>query len=265
MKIWANTVVNNEENFIWFSIMSVVDYVDQILIYDTGSTDKTVQIIKEIQKNKTNKIRLQEIGPADKNKFTKLRQQMLEESKSDWIIVLDGDEIWWEDSIKKVVTKIQKKGNEIEGIVVPMLVPVGDIYHLQDKQAGQYRLLGRKGNLSLRAISKKISGLHVDWPYGKESYLDKNNKLIQEREGVIFLNAPYLHATHLKRSNSKRKSDKFKYELGQPFPSNFRYPEVLYSSTSSIVASPWVKLTGVNLLKAKILTPIRKIKRNFNK
>ena len=50
MKIWANTVVHNEENFIWFAIMSVVDYVDKVLVYDTGSTDQTVSIIKEIKK-----------------------------------------------------------------------------------------------------------------------------------------------------------------------------------------------------------------------
>ena len=49
MKIWVNTIVHNEENFIWFAVMSVIDYVDKVLIYDTGSTDKTVEIIKEIQ------------------------------------------------------------------------------------------------------------------------------------------------------------------------------------------------------------------------
>lgn len=262
-KIWANTIVNNEENFIWFAIMSMVDYVDQILIYDTGSTDKTVQIINEIQKIKKNKILFEEIRPVDKFEFPKLRQKMLEESKCDWILILDGDEIWWEESIKKVINKINKDGDKIEGIVVPMIVPVGDIYHLQEERAGKYELLGKKGHLSLRVISKKIPGLHADWPYGKESYFDGNNKLIQEREEVIFLNAPYLHTTHLKRSNSKRKSDKFKYELGNKVSDNFKFPEVFYDSYPSIFSSPWTKLSGGTLIKAKLLTPLRKIKRRF--
>ena len=134
MKIWANTIVNNEENFIWFSIMSVIDFVDQILVYDTGSTDRTVAIIKEIQKNKKN-IKLIEVGVTSKDDFPKLRQRMLEESQSDWIMVLDGDEIWWQTSIKKVITEIKLNGSKINGIVVPMIVPVGDIFHIQDENA----------------------------------------------------------------------------------------------------------------------------------
>ncbi len=262
MKIWVNTIVNNEENFIWFAIMSVVDFVDQILIYDTGSTDKTVEIIKEIQKDKKN-IKFVEVGNVDENDFPKLRQRMLEESKCDWILIVDGDEIWWDDSIKKVIKKIEAKGSEIDGIVVPMKVPVGDIYHMQEEKAGQYRLLGRKGHLSLRAINKKIPGLHVSWPYGKESYFDSDNKLIQDREKIVYLDTPYLHTTHLKRSQSKRKPDKFKFELGHPVSLSFKFPEVLYFSHPLIVPDPWTKMSGINLVKAKLMTPLRKIKRSY--
>lgn len=261
MKIWANTIVNNEENFIWFAIMSVIDYVDQIIVYDTGSTDKTVEIIKEIQKIKKGKIRLEEVGITSDEQFPKLRQKMLEESKCDWILILDGDEIWWEDSIKKAIDKIQQDGQDIEGIVVPMSVPVGDIYHLQEEKAGQYNLLGRKGHLSLRFISKKIPGLHVDWPYGKESYFDEDKKLIQNREKIIFLDTPYLHVTHLKRSNLKRKYNKFKYEVGSLVEKQFKYPEILSSAYPKIVSSPWRKISGLDLVRANLLTPLRKLKR----
>ena len=50
MKIWANTLVRNEERYIWFAAMSVIEHVDKILIWDTGSDDATVMIIKEIKK-----------------------------------------------------------------------------------------------------------------------------------------------------------------------------------------------------------------------
>ncbi len=263
MKIWANTIVNNEENFIWFALMSIIDFVDQIIIYDTGSTDKTVEIIKEIQKIKKGKIRLEEVGHIKDAEFPKLRQKMLEESKCDWILVLDGDEIWWKESIKKVVDKIQKDGQAIEGIVVPMVVPVGDIYHIQDEKAGQYELLGRKGHLSLRAISKKIPGLQVDWPYGKESYFDEDKKLIQERKKIIFLETPYLHVTHLKRSTLKRIYNKFKYEVGSLAEKQFKYPEVLSSAYPKIVSSPWKKMSKIDLIKSQMLSPLKKLKRKI--
>src|SRR3989338_7015752 len=112
MKIFANTIVNNEENFIWFAIMSVVDYVDKILVWDTGSTDKTVELVKGIRETKGDKVEFREVGVVDKHEFTKMRQMMLDESKCDWILILDGDEVWWEDSIKKVVKEIKTKGSE---------------------------------------------------------------------------------------------------------------------------------------------------------
>ncbi len=261
--IWANCIVNNEENFIWFAIMSVVDYVDKILVCDTGSTDKTVEIIKEIKKIKGDKIILKEVGNVDIWEFSKMRQTQLLQSQCDWILLLDGDEIWWKDSINKLVKEIHIKGSEIEGIVVPVIVPVGDIYHLQEESAGRYEVLGRRGHFNLRAINKKIPGLHVDWPYGRESFFDENKLPIQERPKVIFLDAPYLHVTHLKRSNSKRIFDKYKLELGNQVVPDFQYPEVLYEKYPQIVFSPWLKISGLRLFKARLLTPLRKIKRRL--
>lgn len=263
MKIWANCIVHNEENFIWFAIMSVIDYVDKVLVWDTGSTDKTVEIIKEIIQKKGKKIEFKEIGNVDKYEFSKARQAMLDESKCDWTLILDGDEIWWEDSIKKVIAEIKSNGSKINGIVVPMIVPVGDIFHIQDENAGQYKLLGKKGHLSLRFINKKILGLHVDWPYGKEGFFDKNKKPIQEIENIIYLKTPYLHVTHLKRSSKKRGIDKFKLELGKSVSSSFKFPEIMLNSYPSSVTSPWNKITGINLIKAKMLSPLRKIKRRI--
>jgi hypothetical protein len=37
MKIWAHVVCQNEENYIWFALMSVVSHVDKIIVRDTGS------------------------------------------------------------------------------------------------------------------------------------------------------------------------------------------------------------------------------------
>lgn len=262
-KVWVNTIVNNEENFLYFAVMSIVDFVDKIIIWDTGSTDKTLEVIGELKKNLGEKIQFEEIGKVDKYQFSRMRQKMLDQSQSDWILILDGDEIWWRDSIKKVIQEIEKRGEEIEGIVVPMIVPVGDIYHIQEEKAGKYNIQGRVGHISLKAFSKKIPGLHVDWPYGKEGFFDKDNRLIQERKKIIFLDAPFLHLTHLKRSFSKRPYEKFKYELGAHVDEGFKFPEVLYEQLPKFLPSPWVRISGIKEMFAKTLTPLRKIKRRL--
>lgn len=263
MKIWANTIVNNEENFIWFALMSVVDCVDKILVWDSGSVDQTVAIIKEIIKTKGEKIDFKEVGKVDKFEFTKMRQQMLQQSDCDWLLILDGDEIWWEESIKKLRNVIEKKGKTIDGVVVPMKVAAGDIYHLQEEKAGKYKLLGREGHLSLKAINRKIPGLHVADPYGEEGYFDGSKREVQTREKIIFLEAPFLHLTHLARSSKKRPFDKSKIELGEKVPAGFKLPEVMYQAFPAAVPSPWKEISASKQIAAKILTPLRKFKRRF--
>lgn len=264
MTIWANMIVNNEENFVWFALMSIVDYVDKILVWDTGSTDKTVEIIQEVIKDKGKKIEFRKVGSVDKYEFTKMRQKMLDESKCDWILILDGDEVWWQDSIQQMVNLINKKGKNIDAIVVPFYNAIGDIYHYQDQNAGRYEIGGRKGHLTIKAINRHIPGLHLAGPYGKEGYVDQNEKPIQQEspEKIRFLDLPFMHLTHLHRS-SKDDHNKFKYELGNLVSDNFQFPEVLHMNYPKIVPSPWLKLSNIPLLRAKILTPIKKLKRKF--
>lgn len=252
MKIWANCIVHNEENFVWFALMSVVDYVDKILVWDTGSTDKTVEIIKEAIKEQEDKIEFREMGSVDKNGFTKMRQAMLEASKCDWILILDGDEIWWKESIKRVINVINKEGGSIDAIVVPFYNVVGDIYHYQSQNAGKYEIGGRRGHLTIRALNRNIPGLHVAGPYGKEGYVDKNGKLIQERnEKLKFIGTPFLHMTHLKRS-SKNSHNKFKYDLGIKFNKGFHFPEVLYSKTPNNTRLLWQRRSVLYEILSKI-------------
>lgn len=273
MKIWAHTIVQNEERYVWYSITSVIQYVDKILVWDTGSTDKTVPIIKEVIKRWPNKISFKEVGPVTPDKFTSIRQQMLKETKSDWFFILDGDEVWWEDEIKKVLRVINDKNN-YESIVSEYVNLVGDIFHYQDKSAGKYKIKNKEGFVTIRLMNlKNIEGLKISKPHGQQGVYDSTNRLIQDRDSkkMYFLENPsYLHFTNLPRSGGRdldlkvpKRGFKLKYELGKSFPLNFYYPEVFFSSRPEIVTSPWTTRDGKDLAKALLQTPLKKIKRKL--
>ena len=114
MKIWAHTLVRNEERYLWFSVMSVIEHVDRILLWDTASTDKTIEIIKLIKKKYPEKIDFRQLGDVNPEKFTLFRQEMLNETKSDWFIIVDGDEVWWDEKIKETVELIYKEGKNLD-------------------------------------------------------------------------------------------------------------------------------------------------------
>lgn len=78
-------IVKNEEDNLLKCLSSVSSLVDEIIILDTGSTDKT----KEIAFRFTDKIYDYEWD----NNFAEARNQSISYAKNDWILVLDADEV----------------------------------------------------------------------------------------------------------------------------------------------------------------------------
>lgn len=274
--ITAHCLVKNEGRLVWFSVMSVINHVDKVLLWDTGSTDGTLEIIEKIRKtqNAKRKIEFRKVGEVTPVSFTKVRQEMLDATDTDWFIVVDGDEIWWEDSIKQVVDAINKKGEEKESIVVPTYNLVGDIFHYQEEAGGQYRLAGRKGHFNLRAVNRRIPGLRSSGPHGTWGWIDGTGKMIQDGDPrkIVFVDAPYLHATHLPRAKTgveefdvPKRAKKLKYEMGVEFPKDFYYPEVFFRPRPEIVPSPWIKRSLGYTIRAAFETPLKKIKRRIIK
>lgn len=272
MTIWAHAMVKNEARWLWYSINSVIDHVDKVMLWDTGSTDGSREIEIKLEKRYKNKIDLKQADIRTPEDFTKVRQQMLDETKSDWFMMLDGDEIWWEDSIEKVITQLRQgfAGQaSIESIVVPTVNLVGDIYHYQDKFSGNYHFGDLKGHYNLRFIKRNIEGLHSAGVHGVWGWADGDNKMIQDRNTYKFIDAPYLHATSIERSVAdieviKRKK-KLKYEIGLSFPRDFYYPESLFKDKPEFVESPWNVMSNSYKLRAFFETPLRKIKRKLVK
>jgi hypothetical protein len=263
-------MAKNEARFIWYSVMSVLSHVDEIKIWDTGSTDGTREIIHKILELPQAKGKV-DYKENEMQTFDEqlVRQEMLEGTNSDWFVVVDADEIWWDDSIKKVIELIGAKGEELESIVVPVVVPVGDIFHRQEEIAGRYKLAGKVGHFNLRAINRKIPGLHSSGVHGVWGWVDGDNKMIQDRNPakIGYVDAPYLHTTHLERSRSGKDSSvmkrkmKLKYEIGKSFPRDYYYPEVFFRTRPGIVEAPWRAMNSGFRLVSLIETPLRKIKR----
>jgi len=271
MKICGHTVVKNEARFLWFSVLSVIDHLDKLLLWDTGSTDGTLEIIEKLRERYPDKILFKQRKQETVEDFANVRQEMLDETDSDWILMLDADEIWWKESIKRVVDLIQNKGNELESIIVPTILPVGDMFHRQEEKAGRYKLAGHVGHYSLRAVNMSIPGLHSFGKHGVWGWVDEEGKMIQNRDlkKIGYVNAPILHTTHLKRAGQGKDTDvvkrkmKLKHEIGKLFPGDFYYPQVFFRGRPGIIESPWGVMDFGFKLVSYLETPLRKIKRRL--
>ena len=82
MSITGIVITKNEEEMLGEALKSL-SWVDDLIVVDTGSTDKTIQIAKK------NSAR---IVHSDGKHFSDWRNQGLKNSKNDWILYLDADE-----------------------------------------------------------------------------------------------------------------------------------------------------------------------------
>ena len=269
-KIIVHCLVENEGRFIWYAINSVLPYVDQMMVWDMGSTDDTWEIVNSIESDKIGRRQVPVATSPDD--LTTVRQQMIEETGKDftWLMILDGDEIWPESSIE-TVTNFARENPSYESIVVRTNNLVGDIYHRLPESAGRYKLAGRTGHLALRFMNlKQIGGLCVSRPPGTQGFFDSEDRLVQDRDAkkIKFLDLPYHHATHLPRSLAKigdllvpKRKQKLKHEVGEKIrreeiPMIFfikDHPDIVPNVTSSAPLSFW--------LKSFVLTPLRRLKR----
>ena len=259
-KITACCLVCNEERWLWYAIMSVLDFVDEILVWDTGSTDNTPEIIKSI---KSPKIKFKEIGSVDPKMFTIVRNQMLDEVKTDWMLILDGDEIWTDEAIRESKLLMNSNTNYL---INPYFNLLGDIYHYQNENAGRYKIKLWSGHISIRLVNKEsIPGLHFANPYGSEGLVNAEGISLQnvEEYKTQLIQSKYFHTTHLARSINNQvmmRKQKYKYELGNSFPKDFNYPKVFYIPGPQ---NPWKPRNLSFVFHSCWQTPLRYLKRLF--
>lgn len=250
-------IVNNEEQWVWYAIKSVVEYVFRIIIYDTGSKDDTVKIIKSINSHKILLIQKPEVNPKE---LVQLRNEQINKTRTDWFMLLDGDEVWTKNNITELVTVTKQNIKQKIAVVVPMMVPVGDLFHYQPENAGNYEFKKKRGHYNLRAY-RKIKSYKWLGTYPLEAYVNDKGIMVQNEDNkLLYLSHPYWHLTHLKRS-AMDNHNKLKFELG--IKKKLILPEVFFLTRPSIVPSPWISYKPTELMLAMLETPFRKIKRRI--
>lgn len=262
--ITAHMTVRNEDRFIWYAVSSVLPYVKQLIIFDTGSTDNTVLIIRSINNKK---IIFQEKGEVNAHELVNLRQQQIEMTKTNWIWIVDGDEIYPQKAVRKVVKLTENKS--LYGIIVNRHDLLGDIYHFQDEKVGAYNQFGKLGHYVLRLINKEaVEGLQVLGKYPDEYFADAKGKSIKSygKNRFAFVEEKIFHAMYLKRSSKGgnlseiANRQKWKIELGREINKSL-LPEVFFQKRPEFVSEVTQKISWRYKMLALVITPVKKLKR----
>ena len=112
MKLSLCIATFNEEKNIHYPLNSALDIVDEVIIVDGGSTDKTVEIAKSYGK----KIRI--INTDNPVMFHKNKQKAIEAAKGEWVLQLDADEELTPE-LRQEIRGIIKSGSSIVAYNIP--------------------------------------------------------------------------------------------------------------------------------------------------
>jgi glycosyltransferase involved in cell wall biosynthesis len=107
-KIGALTACWCEEATIIFTIASLLPHVDYYVVVDSGSTDKTLELIKKCfeEELKSGKLNLIEYGPLEDFDISKPKNAAIEairEAGCSHFIRLDADDVFYDKGAKKAV------------------------------------------------------------------------------------------------------------------------------------------------------------------
>lgn len=250
-RITAHVLVKNEDRFIWFAIMSVIDHVDHMIIFDTGSADYTPEIIRTIIYSKPeygDKIYFEEKGSADRFRLAELRQEMIGLTKTEYFMVLDGDEIWWRKSIEEAVRMI-KSDNPPLLLAQHCIYCAKDIRHCRHPKRDIYPFLDTKRAATIRFYSMSIPGIHCGGYYGIEGFFDEDDDEVQcGKYEIRWQKGSYFHTSYLRRSSRQRSDIGVYSRFKKLFPRydytlapDYSYPEVLYYHFPEYVRPPFKK------------------------
>lgn len=230
-------ITKNEEKNIKACLDSMVNITDEIIIVDTGSTDRTIEIAKsygaKVFSYKWN------------DDFSEARNISLEKATKDWIIVLDGDEVLPKEDGKKLKNIINATSMEalylrLENIVdnkslgdavVLRVFRNNKLYRFRNKMHEQviFSIEENGGKDKIQATNLKI--LHYGYDPKIYNMVDKqkrNLKILEsypeeDRDGYFY----YSIGNEYSRANDINKSLEMYYK-GLGFARN-NYPDKLPS------------------------------------
>jgi glycosyltransferase involved in cell wall biosynthesis len=156
-KISACMIAKNEENNIQRCIESYYNIVNEIIVVDTGSTDKTVEIAK--------KFGAKVIHFEWQDDFSAAKNRALEEATGDWILFLDADEFFYEDcqeNIPKAILEAERIKKNV--IACPMINTDGLNGAVLEE------------SYSLRILKK---GFHYRYPIHEAAYRKEGLKILE--------------------------------------------------------------------------------------
>lgn len=182
-------IVRDEEARIPGLLDNVSRFSDEIIVVDTGSKDKTIQLLSEHPK-----VRLFHFDWCDD--FAKARNYSIDQATSEWVLVLDADEII--EAPAELASAVQSN-NDAFYLMIKNLQPEGSLTKYEEsyvcrlfRNLPHHRYVGRiheqvtqsvvdaGGKISYSPVTIVHSGYQTSIVQGSQHRRERNKRIILE-------------------------------------------------------------------------------------
>ena len=126
-------ITKNEEKFLEQCLSSIKGIADEIIIVDTGSTDKTKEIAKKFN------AKIFDFKWIDD--FSAARNESIKHATKDWILVLDADEVIEEKGLSKIRDAIENAEKDIAGFQLEQRSYINNFFEGAVKNDSDFELV----------------------------------------------------------------------------------------------------------------------------
>jgi glycosyltransferase involved in cell wall biosynthesis len=97
MKLVSISMVKNEEYWIWYALTSVAPHVDEILVFDNHSNDRTVEIVRSMPHLGDKLVLYEGFGGDEEQENREATLAIARARGATHVLTLDGDEVYADD------------------------------------------------------------------------------------------------------------------------------------------------------------------------
>ncbi len=201
MNLTAIILTKNEEAHIERAIRSLSGIANSVLVVDSGSSDRTCELAKELGANV-----LYNRWKNYSSQFNWALEQIPE--SSEWVLRLDADEIVTEELKKDIISCLPKIEPEVKGIYVPRrmnfmgsairwggVFPV-HVLRIFRPNSGRCEDRWMDEHIKVRGDTKKFTGEIIDDNLNSLSWWTDKHNAYASREVVDLLNLEYGFSPH---------------------------------------------------------------------
>lgn len=211
-RLSVTIITLNEADRIRQCLESVKDLADEIIVFDSGSTDETLEIVKQY----TDKI-----WQTDWPGFGKQKQRALEQASGDWVLSIDADEaidVELQRWIKQFLAS--PDSNDVNGVVAAKMQWGVTLY-------GKRLDYGRSARSPLRLVRREGA---------RFSDVEVHEKILHGPGKVVQAKGRLLHYTHRDYGHALGKNIDYAWLGSQKY---FRQGKRTRSLTLALLRSMW--------------------------